>query len=162
MHVPLRYVGFGSLFSLILSENTQNVHFREAKFRNFPGSMPPGPPPPPPRCTRAFGARSCFRLTNSELLPLGMLLPMGNTISQYNITYLVTQNIFHFSLEKGAPSILYRDIYFKDCWHEVRSSLKCTSSPKKLRTYAPENRSADRGTTLMVGVTFARAKGASL
>ena len=31
-------------FSLQLSKNAQNVHFREAKFKNFPGSMPPEPP----------------------------------------------------------------------------------------------------------------------
>ena len=30
-------------FSLILSEDTQNVHFREAKFQNFPGKHVPGP-----------------------------------------------------------------------------------------------------------------------
>ena len=30
-----------------------------------------------------------------------------------------------FSVEKGAPSILYRDINFKDCKHKVHSSLKC-------------------------------------
>ena len=38
--------------------------------------------------------------------------------------------MFLFSVEKGAPSVLYRDIYF----NEVRSSLKCTPPPKKLRT----------------------------
>ena len=32
-------------FSSILSENAPNVHFREAKFQNFPGGgMPPDPP----------------------------------------------------------------------------------------------------------------------
>ena len=42
--------------------------------------------------------------------------------------------MFLFSVEKGAPPVLYRDVYFKDCWHEVRSSLKCIPPPKKLRT----------------------------
>ena len=35
---------FWFIFSLILSENAPNVHFREAKFQNFPGSIPPDPP----------------------------------------------------------------------------------------------------------------------
>ena len=44
--------------------------------------------------------------------------------------------MFLFLVEKGALSVLYKDIYFKGCWHEVRSSLKCTPTPppKKLRT----------------------------
>ena len=43
---------FRFILSLHLSKNAQNVHFREAKFQNFPGSMPPDPPTVP--C--AFGA----------------------------------------------------------------------------------------------------------
>ena len=35
---------FGFIFSLHLSENAQNVHFREAKFQNFPGDNAPGTP----------------------------------------------------------------------------------------------------------------------
>ena len=35
---------FRFVFSLNLSENTQNVHFREAQFQNFPGEHAPGPP----------------------------------------------------------------------------------------------------------------------
>ena len=35
---------FRLIFSLHLSENAQNVHFREAKFQNFPGEHAPGPP----------------------------------------------------------------------------------------------------------------------
>ena len=34
---------FRLIFSLHLSENAQNVHFREAKFQNFPGEHAPGP-----------------------------------------------------------------------------------------------------------------------
>ena len=34
---------FWFIFSLILSENAPNVHFREAKFQNFPGEHAPGP-----------------------------------------------------------------------------------------------------------------------
>ena len=37
------YRKFLFIFSLNLSENTQNVHFRGAKFQNFSGSMPPDP-----------------------------------------------------------------------------------------------------------------------
>ena len=32
--------------------------------------------------------------------------------------------MFIFSLEKGAPSLLYRDIYFKECWHRGPLKLK--------------------------------------
>ena len=35
---------FRLIFSLHLSENVQNVHFREAKFQNFPGEHAPGAP----------------------------------------------------------------------------------------------------------------------
>ena len=35
---------FRFIFSLHLSENAQNVHFREAKFQNFPGEHAPEPP----------------------------------------------------------------------------------------------------------------------
>ena len=38
---------FRLIFSLILSENAQNVDFREAKFQNFPGEHAPGPPSVP-------------------------------------------------------------------------------------------------------------------
>ena len=34
---------FQLIFSLHLSENAQNVHFREAKFQDFPGEHAPGP-----------------------------------------------------------------------------------------------------------------------
>ena len=55
-----------------------------------------------------------FAGLNSELLPPSLLLPMGNT--QYNITYLnYTKRCFFFTVEKSAPSVLYKDIYFKDC-----------------------------------------------
>ena len=35
---------FRLILSLHLSENTQNVHFREVKFQNFPGEHAPGSP----------------------------------------------------------------------------------------------------------------------
>ena len=35
---------FRFILPLHLSENAQNVHFREAKFQNFPGEHAPGPP----------------------------------------------------------------------------------------------------------------------
>ena len=44
--------------------------------------------------------------------------------------------MFLFSVEKGAPSVLYRDIYFKsaDMRSAQASKTKCTPLPKKLRT----------------------------
>ena len=54
--------------SLILSEIAPNVRFREAKFQNFPGSMPPDPPsvlappvldPPLAGSTLNYFHRSC-------------------------------------------------------------------------------------------------------
>ena len=68
---------FRFIFSLHLSENAQSVHFREAKFQNFPGEHAPGPP---------YYTRYYFCWTNTELLSPCFLLPMGNT--QYNVTYL--------------------------------------------------------------------------
>ena len=50
-----------------------------------------------------------LRRTNSELLPPGWLFPIGNTYC--DITYLM----YTILVEKGAPPVLYRDIYFKDC-----------------------------------------------
>ena len=76
---------FWFIFSLNFSEKAQNVHFREAKFQNFPGERA-SRPPPPPQCTLALGARYYLYRTNYELPPPGLLFPMGNT--QYNITYL--------------------------------------------------------------------------
>ena len=38
-HRKIRFI-----FLLHLSQNAQNVHFREAKFQNFPGKHAPGPP----------------------------------------------------------------------------------------------------------------------
>ena len=80
-------------------------------FKISPGSMPPDPPIVYSRLRRSILCYFCW--TNSEVLPPDMLLPMGN--SEYNITYLnYTKTCLFFSLEKGAPSVLYRDIYFND------------------------------------------------
>ena len=75
---------------------------------NFAGEHAPGPPLP----TRAFGptiwaglTRNCFRRAGYfQSVILTMILQI-----------LRTQKMFLFSVEKGAPSVLYRDIYFKDC-----------------------------------------------
>ena len=88
------YHKFRFIFSLNLSENTQNVHFREAKFQNFPEEHAPRP-----RSVLAALALHpifwYFCRTNSELLPPGLLLPMVNT--QYDITYLnYTKRSFFF------------------------------------------------------------------
>ena len=63
---------------------------------NFPGEDAPKPS----YCNRAFGARNYFCQTNSELLPLGLLVPMGN--SQYNITYLNCTKDVSFLSRKGC------------------------------------------------------------
>ena len=56
---------FWLIFSLHLSENAQNVHFREAKFQNFPGKHAPGPPslivPLPLDTIWAALTLNCFR-----------------------------------------------------------------------------------------------------
>ena len=84
---------FRFIFSLNLYENMQNVHFREAKFKNSPGSMPPDSTP--------LVYSILFCRTNSELLPPGLLLPMGNT--QYNITYpKYTKRCFLLTVGKGC------------------------------------------------------------
>ena len=52
----------------------------------------------------------------SQLLSPDLLLPMGN--SRYNITHLlikITKNYVFSSQESGAPSVLHRHIYLKDC-----------------------------------------------
>ena len=69
-------------------------------FKIFRGDMPPDP--------LVYSIQ--FLPDNSELLPPGLLLPMDNT--QYNIMYLTYTAL---SVEKYAPSVLYGDIYFKDC-----------------------------------------------
>ena len=69
----------------------QNVHFREAKFQNFPE----GHGPRPLTCTRAFGAPFYFCHNNSLVFPTGLPLPMGS--SHYNVTYLkYTKTFFLF------------------------------------------------------------------
>ena len=84
---------FWFIFSLHLSENAQNVHFREARFQSFPD---------PPQRTSAFGARYYFCRTNSELLPPGLLFPIGNT--QYNITYSHSPNASKYFCELCFPT----------------------------------------------------------
>ena len=78
----------------------QNVHFREAKFQNSPGKHVPGPP--------------------SVLEPIftGLTLNCFRRACYYQwvITYLnYTKRCFFLTVEKDAPFVLYRDIYFKDC-----------------------------------------------
>ena len=120
---------FRFIFSLILSENAPNVHFREAKFQNFPGNSPRPPPPPPPSV-----------LAPSALVPIFAGPTMGN--SQYNITYLnQTKTFSFFSLEKSAPSVLYIDIYILRAADirsaQARSAPPPLPPPKKLRTRLP-------------------------
>ena len=93
-------------------------------FKISRGSMPPDPPGvlAPSALDTIFAGLtlSCFRRAcyfQSVILSI--------------ILRILRKKMFLFSIEKGAPSVLYRDIYF----NEVRSSLlKCTHPPKKLRT----------------------------
>ena len=50
--------------------------------------------------------------------------------------------MFLFSVEKGAPSVLYRDIYFKSADMRSAQASKCTPLPKKLRTSSFLSRSS--------------------
>ena len=83
-------------FRYISLKMRKNVHFREAKFQNFPGEHAPGPP----QHTRAFGAPYYFCQTNSEMLPPGVIVPIGNT--QYNNTYLTYAKNVSFLSRKGC------------------------------------------------------------
>ena len=62
-------------------------------------------PPDASQCTLAFAG-----LLNSELLPPGLLFPMGNT--QYNITYLTYTKDVSFLSRKGCTfRIIQRYIF---------------------------------------------------
>ena len=124
-------VSFSSFFSLHLSANAQNVHFREAKFQNFLGEHAPGPP-------------SILALSALDIIFARLTLKcfrracyFQSIILSIILRIFVHKKMFLFSVEKGAPSVLYSYIYFKDCRHEVRSSLKCTPPPAKKAAYAP-------------------------
>ena len=91
-----------------LAQNAQNVHFREAKFQSFPGQYAPRPPSvlTPSMLDTSFAGLTlnCFRRAcYYQWLILSILLCVLHT------------KMFLFSVEKGAPSGLYRDIYSKNC-----------------------------------------------
>ena len=74
---------FRFIFSLILSMNAPNVHFREAKFQNFPGEHAPGTPLLHAPSVLDHIYITCR--TNSELLPPGLSTPVQNNLtSQQN------------------------------------------------------------------------------
>ena len=100
---------FRFIFSLNLSENTQNVHLREEEFQNFPGEHIPGP---------------LTVLASLALHPIfaGLTLNCFRRACYYQwvilsiiLRIIITQKIFLFSveLEKGAPSTLYIHIYMR-------------------------------------------------
>ena len=98
-------------------------------FKIIWGSMPPDPP-------SVLGAWPSFCQTNSELLACYYQLVVLSII----LHILITQKDVSFFSRKGCTFRIKqnRDIYFKDCWHEVRSSLKCTPPPpKRLRATPP-------------------------
>ena len=68
---------FRFILSLHLSESAQNVHFREARFQNFPGEHAPGHP----YCTRAFGTRYYFcRSRRIDTLYPDFHFPLRNNV----------------------------------------------------------------------------------
>ena len=97
---------FRFIFSLNLSEITQNVQLREAKFQNFHGEHAPGSP------------YSVFAPSLLDPISAGLTLKCFRRTCYYQwaivsiiLRILITQNhLFFFSLAKGAPSVLYRDI----------------------------------------------------
>ena len=89
------------------------------------GSIPPDPP-------------STLALSALDIIFAGLTLKcfrracyFQSIILSIILRIFVHKKMFLFSVAKGAPSVLYRDIYFKDCRHEVRSSLKCTPPPRQ-------------------------------
>ena len=111
---------FRFTFSLTVSENTQNVQFRKAKFQNFPREYVPDPPSvlPPSPLDPIFA-----RLT---LNCFGRVCYCQWIILSITLRILVTQKkMFLFFSRKG-------------CTFRI-TSLKCTPPPpppppKKLRT----------------------------
>ena len=71
------------------------------------GSMPPDPP----TVLVPWALRPIFAVITLNCLRRACyILPMGN--SQYNVTYLnYTKTFFLVSVEKGAPSVFYSDIF---------------------------------------------------
>ena len=78
-------------------------------FKISRGSMPPDPPsllaPSALKTIWAGLTLNCFRRA-------GYFQSVTLTII---LCILRTQKDVFFSVEKGAPPVLYRDIYFKDC-----------------------------------------------
>ena len=103
----------------------QNVHCREAKLQNFSGEHAPRAPLVLNPIFAAELILNCFRRACYYQWVILSIIILCILITQKAVSF--------FSVEKGAPSVLYRGIYFKDCWHEVCPSLKCTPLPKKLR-----------------------------
>ena len=102
------------------------MNFREAKFQNFPGSIPPDLPTilPPKGLhtilagpTLNFFRRDCYY----QCVKLSIILRIlrrqkdASFLSRKRCTFRIIQRYI---------------LYFKDCWHEVRSSLKCTPRRK--------------------------------
>ena len=97
---------FRFILSLHFSENAQNVHFREAKFQNFPGEHAPGPPLVYSRLPPSI----LFLLDYSQLLPPGLLLPLSNTQYDDYVSY-VRKKTFLFSAEKRVHLPYYTGLH---------------------------------------------------
>ena len=119
------------IFSLNLSENTQNVHFREDKFQNFLGQHAPDPPSAlaPLALDLIFAGLTlnCFRRAcYYQWVILSIILRVLN----------YTKRCFFLSVRKGCtfPRLL--------TWGPLKLKLHTPPPhppPKKLRTRLPYN-----------------------
>ena len=90
--------------------------------------------PPDPLVYERRRRSILFRRTNFELLPPGLLFLRA--IVSIILRILPTQKDISF-LSRKKVHLPYRlDIYFKDCWHEVRLKLNVPPPPSKKAAYA--------------------------
>ena len=106
------------------------MHFREAESKISRWTMSPEPPSvfAPLALDTIFAGHTlnCFRRACYYQWVTGNSMILCTLITQKDVSF--------FSRKECTFSIVQRYI-FKDCWHEVRSSLKCTPPPpKKPRT----------------------------
>ena len=91
---------FRFIFSLHLSENVQNVHFRQAI-------------PDPPSVLAPLALDTIFAGLTLDCFRWDCYY-QGEILSII-LRILRTQKEDSFLSRNGAPSVLYRDIHFKDC-----------------------------------------------
>ena len=99
-------VSFGSFFHYISLRMRKMCILEKLNLKNSRGSMPPDPPtvlvPKALHTIFAGLTLNCFRLAcYYQWVKLSIILRI-----------LRRQKMFLFSIEKGVPSVLYRDIYY--------------------------------------------------